>query len=117
MTTWLLLGAAILTEVTASLALKAALEHPALYIVVATGYLASFALLALVLRRGMGLGVAYGIWAALGVATTAVVSSLIFDEPLNALMGLGIGLIIAGVLTVELGSHAAQKNAHTKESM
>ena len=63
------------------------------------------------------LGVAYGIWGALGVATTAVMSSLIFDETLTALMGVGIVLIIAGVLTVELGSQAAHKNAHTKESI
>ena len=65
----------------------------------------------------MALGVAYGIWGALGVALTAVMSALIFDEALTALMGLGIALIIAGVLTVELGSQAAHKNAHTKESI
>jgi small multidrug resistance pump len=37
-------------------------------------------------------------------------SSLIFDETLTALMGVGIVLIIAGVLTVELGSQHAVKN-------
>ena len=77
---------------------------------VAAGYIASFILLALVLRQGMALGVAYGIWGALGVATTAVMSSLIFGETLTALMGVGIVLIIAGVLTVELGSQHAVKN-------
>lgn len=117
MTRWLLLAAAILCEVTATLSLKGALDHPALYVVVGVGYLASFTLLALVLRQGMALGVAYGIWAALGVATTAVMSSLIFDEALTALMGLGIVLIIAGVLTVELGSQQAHKNARTKQAI
>ncbi|WP_224280261.1 DMT family transporter [Nocardioides lacusdianchii] len=117
MTKWLLLAAAILSEVTGSLSLKGALDRPALYAVVAIGYIASFAFLALVLRRGMALGVAYGIWGALGVATTAVMSSLIFDETLTALMGLGIALIIVGVLTVELGSQAAHKNAPAKESI
>lgn len=117
MTKWLLLVAAICSEVTGSLSLKGALNHPALYAVVAVGYLASFTLLALVLKQGMALGVAYGIWGALGVALTAVMSALIFDEALTALMGLGIALIIAGVLTVELGSQAAHKNAHTKESI
>lgn len=115
MTRWLLLTAAILCEVTATLSLKGALDHPALYVVVAAGYLASFTLLALVLRKGMALGVAYGIWAALGVATTAVMASLIFDEALTALMGLGIGLIVAGVLTVELGSQQAHGHTHTRE--
>ena len=115
MTKWLLLAAAILSEVTGSLSLKGALDRPALYIVVVLGYLASFVLLAMVLRRGMALGVAYGIWGALGVVATAVMSSLIFDETLTAVMGVGITLIIAGVLTVELGSQAAHRNAHAKE--
>ena len=44
-------------------------------------------------------------------------SALIFDETLTVLMGLGIAIIIAGVLTVELGSQAAHKNPHTKESI
>ena len=35
---------------------------------VAIGYLAAFAFLSLTLSAGMGLGVAYGIWAASGVA-------------------------------------------------
>lgn len=115
MTRWLLLAAAILCEVTATLSLKGALNHAALYVVVAVGYLASFTLLALVLRHGMALGVAYGVWAALGVATTAVMSSLIFDETLTVLMGLGIVFIIAGVLTVELGSQQAHKSIHNHE--
>lgn len=89
---------------------EGALDRPGLYVLVAAGYIASFILLALVLRQGMALGVAYGIWGALGVATTAVMSSLIFDETLTALMGVGIVLIIAGVLTVELGSQHAVKN-------
>jgi small multidrug resistance pump len=115
MTKWLLLAGAILSEVTGSLSLKGALDRPALYIVVVLGYLASFVLLAMVLRRGMALGVAYGIWGALGVVATAVMSSLIFDETLTAVMGVGITLIIAGVLTVELGSQAAHRNAHPED--
>lgn len=39
---WLLLTAAILAEVAGSLSLKGALEHPALYVVVAAGYLGAF---------------------------------------------------------------------------
>ena len=108
-TAWALLGTAIVSEVTASLSLKGALDRPALYGVVAVGYLASFTLLALVLRRGMPLGVAYGVWGALGVALTAVASSLVFDEALTGLMGLGIALIIVGVLTVELSSQRAAR--------
>lgn len=108
---WLLLIPAILVEVMASLALKGALEHPALYVVVVIGYLSGFILLAKILRTGMALGVAYGIWGATGVALTAVGSLLIFGEPITALMGIGIIVIIAGVLCVELGAQAAHKKA------
>lgn len=108
MTAWLLLAGAIVCEVTASLSLKGALDHPGLYVVVVVGYVASFTCLAGVLRHGMALGVAYGIWGALGVAATAVLSAAIFDEALTPLMGVGIALIIAGVLTVEIGSQRAR---------
>ncbi|WP_338750638.1 DMT family transporter [Janibacter alittae] len=108
MTKWFLLVGAIVCEVTASLSLKAALEEPLFYLVVAAGFGTAFALLAAVLRRGMGIGVAYGIWSATGVVLTTVLSSVIYGETVTGLMGLGIALIIAGVLLVELGSHDAE---------
>ncbi|HET7072154.1 MAG TPA: SMR family transporter [Nocardioides sp.] len=104
MTPWLLLAGAIVCEVTATLSLKRALDHPALYAVVAAGYVAAFILLTLTLKQGMGIGVAYGIWAACGVALTAAASKAFFSEPLTGVMMAGIALIIAGVLLVELGA-------------
>ncbi|WP_425546269.1 DMT family transporter [Agrococcus versicolor] len=106
---WLLLGGAIGLEVSASLALKAALDAPALHVLVVAGYVGSFACLGGTLRAGMPLGVAYGIWGATGVALTAVLSTALFAEPLTPLMGIGIVLIIGGVLLVELGSQAAHR--------
>lgn len=105
---WVFLGVAIVLEVAGSLSLKAALDQPAFYGVVLLGYLGAFTFLALTLRTGMGLGVAYGIWGAAGVALTAALSALIFDEPLTPLMGAGIVVIIAGVLCVELGAQRAR---------
>ncbi len=104
---WLLLITAILTEVSATLSLRAALDHPAWYIVVVGGYLAAFTALSFVLREGMGLGVAYGIWGATGVVLTAVFATALFGDPLTATMGVGVALVIGGVLCVELGSQAA----------
>lgn len=109
MTKWLFLAAAILAEVTASLSLKAALDTPALYAVVIAGYVGAFLCLFQSLRRGMALGVGYGIWAACGVALTAVMSLVIFDESLTLTMGIGIAVVMAGVLLVELGSQEPQK--------
>lgn len=108
---WLLLAGAVATEVTGALSLRAAVDHPAWYAVVAVGYVTAFSLLAAVLRHGMPLGVAYGIWGATGVALTAVLSSAIFGEPFTPVMTLGIALIIGGVLLVEVGSQRARVEA------
>ena len=109
MNRWVFLGGAIVSEVTATLSLKAALGAPAFYVPVVAGYLAAFLLLAATLRAGMPLGAAYGIWGAAGVALTAVLSWVLFGEPLTPLMSLGIVVIIAGVLLVELGAQAAAR--------
>ena len=42
-------------------------------------------------------------------ALTAVLAALLFGQPLTGVMILGLALIIGGVLTVELGSQAAQR--------
>ncbi|WP_053351520.1 DMT family transporter [Leucobacter musarum] len=105
---WVTLVIAILSEVSASLSLRAATtgERPKRrwYIVVVAGYLTAFVMLSLTLQLGMALGVAYGIWAAVGVALTAVLSKFIYKEPLTWVMGAGIVLIGVGVLLVELGA-------------
>lgn len=113
---WVFLATAIVLEVTGSLSLKAALEAPGLYAVVAVGYLGSFTALYYALRNGMGLGVGYGIWGACGVALTAIFSALLFEEPVSLLMGIGIALIIGGVMLVELGSAAALKSREATAS-
>jgi len=101
---WVLLGAAIVVEVAATLSLRASQDHSAWLIVVATGYSAAFVLLTMVLRAGLSIGVAYGIWGALGTAGTAALAAAIFGDPFTRPVVAGIGLIIAGVLLVELGS-------------
>ncbi|CAQ01814.1 MAG: QacE family quaternary ammonium compound efflux SMR transporter [Clavibacter sp.] len=106
---WSLLAVAVLAEVAGSLSLKGALDQPALYVLVAVGYVSAFVLLGAVLRTGMALGVAYGVWGAGGVASTAVGSSVVFREPLTPLMVAGIAVIMSGVLCIELGAHAARR--------
>ncbi|PKZ63318.1 QacE family quaternary ammonium compound efflux SMR transporter [Gordonia terrae] len=101
--TWLMLIAAIASEVAATLSLKGSETEPALHAVVALGYTIAFALLAGVLKRGMGIGVAYGIWSASGVALTAILATWIFDEPFGIVMGIGIVCIMVGVVLVETG--------------
>ncbi|AWB90956.1 DMT family transporter [Aeromicrobium chenweiae] len=102
---WFLLGLAITVEVVATLSLKVATGgRPRWYAGVAAGYVTALVLLSLALDAGLGLGVAYGIWTATGVAATAILSRVLFKEPLTLLMTAGIGLIVAGVLLIELGA-------------
>ena len=101
---WVLLSIAILCEVTATISLKLATDgRKRWYVVVGIGYVVAFSLLAGALALGLPIGVAYGVWAATGVALTAVLGRLLFKDPLTWLMGAGIACIIAGVFLIELG--------------
>jgi len=106
---WALLAAAIGTELAATLALRGFQDDGRWLAVVIPGYIASFIFIARSLRAGMPIGVAYGIWGACGTALTAVLAAVIFGDPFTWVIVLGIGLIIAGVLLVDLGSTRAQK--------
>ncbi|GAA4431234.1 SMR family transporter [Georgenia halophila] len=100
---WLL--AAIACEISATLSLRASdgFRRRRWLVPVVAGYLASIVLLALSLRAGMMVGVAYGIWAATGIAAVALLARVIWDDPLTRRMVAGIVLIAVGVLLVELG--------------
>lgn len=101
---WLTLAAAILVEVAATLSLRASdgFRNKKWLIPVILGYIVAFALIYVTFSLGMPVGVAYGVWSAAGVALVAVVARVLFDDPLTLVMVAGIGLIIAGVLTIEL---------------
>jgi small multidrug resistance pump len=101
---WLALAGAILVEVIATLSLRASdgFRKRGWMIPVVLGYLASFYLLWVSLSLGMPVGVAYGVWTACGVALVAIIARFLFSEPLTWLMGAGIVLIVAGVLTIEM---------------
>ncbi len=102
---WLFLAGAIATEVTATMSLQASVKGSRLwYVPVIIGYVASFVMLSFTLDAGIPLGVAYGIWTAIGVAITAVLGKFLFRQPFTWLMALGIALIIGGVLLIETGS-------------
>lgn len=106
--TWLLLVGAILTEVAATLSLRASegLRKKRWIAPVTVFYVTAFALLTVALAEGMPVGIAYGIWAASGVALTAIGARVFFKERLTWRMAAGIVLIAIGVLIIELGSQA-----------
>lgn len=101
---WILLTGAIASEVVATSALKLSngLTRPAPSVVVAVGYLLSFVLLAQALKLQLQVSVAYAIWSGGGTAAITIIGMLLLNEPLTAGKALGIALVIAGVVALNL---------------
>ncbi|PZX39367.1 small multidrug resistance pump [Roseinatronobacter thiooxidans] len=102
---WLYLGVAILFETIGTTALKASDGFTRLgpSILVVLSYVLSFWLLALVLRI-IPVGVAYAIWAGLGVCLIAGIGWVVFGQRLDAPALLGLFLIISGIVVINLFS-------------
>lgn len=102
---WILLGAAIVSEVTATISLRLSEGFSKLLptIVVVIGYVTSFVLLARVLQHGVPIGVVYAIWSAIGVALVAIIGAVFLGDTLTAVQIGGVALVIAGVATIEMG--------------
>ncbi|MFI5782339.1 DMT family transporter [Nocardia sp. NPDC051570] len=102
---FLLLLLAIVSEVSATVSLKLSEGFSKLVpsIIVVIGYVAAFVLLSQALKRGMTIGVAYGVWSAIGVAAVAAIGALFLNETLTAVQMGGIALVILGVLALQLG--------------
>ena len=104
---YLYLAAAIISEVVATSFLKYASGPRNIwwaYVIVAVGYVLSFVLLSLTLRAGVPLGIAYAIWAGVGVVAVAIISALVFHESLTWQQIVGMVLVIGGVGLLELGA-------------
>lgn len=103
---YVFLAGAIAAEIVATLSLRASegFSRIGLAVVVVVGYVASFALLSQALTRDVPLGIAYGIWSAVGVAAVAVLSIPLFGESLTLTQVGGLVLIIAGVVALEVGA-------------
>ena len=103
---WFYLAAAIASEIAATLSLKQAGNGsiPAIAVSVA-GYVASLGLLMLVLKR-MDVSLAYAVWAGVGTAVVAAIGMTALGEPTNALKVASIGLVILGVVGLNIsGAH------------
>lgn len=103
---YLFLSAAIVFEVVATSFLRFTAGERATwwaYPIVVCGYVLAFVALALALGRGIPLGIAYAVWAGVGVVLVALVSRFAFAETLTGAQLVGIGLVVAGVVLLELG--------------
>ncbi|HCH50710.1 MAG TPA: multidrug DMT transporter [Proteus sp.] len=99
---------AIISEVIATTMLKASDGFSRLYpsIVVVIGYCFSFWALSQVVRV-MPLGIAYAIWSGLGIVLVSVAAIFLYQQKLDLPAIVGMALIIAGVLVINLLSKSA----------
>ncbi|MBF4992315.1 multidrug efflux SMR transporter [Methylophilus sp. QUAN] len=104
---WLFLFAAILSEVTATSSLKASAGFTKVIpsVIVVVGYGLSFYFLSLVLKA-IPIGIAYAVWAGLGIVLLALVGWIFFGQALDTPALIGIALILAGVIIMNVFSKA-----------
>lgn len=107
---WLFLAIAIGCEILATSALKASsgFTQPLPTTVVLIGYGSAFYAFSLALRT-IPMGVAYAIWSGIGIVVISLVGLFVYRQRLDAAAMVGICLIIAGTLVINLfsrGTHS-----------
>ncbi|QEM80404.2 DMT family transporter [Halomonas binhaiensis] len=108
MMSYLYLALAIVAEVIATSALKASEGFSRFWpsVLVVAGYLSAFYLLALVLRS-VPVGIAYALWAGLGIVLVALVGIVVYGEKPDFPAVLGMAMIVGGVAIIQLFSSVA----------
>ncbi len=103
-----LLIAAIVAEVTATTALAKSESFSKILpsLVVVAGYGAAFYCLSIVVRV-MPTGIVYAIWSGLGIVLITLVAWVWLKQPLDWPAVLGLALITAGVMVINLFSKTA----------
>ena len=104
----LFLALAIVAEVIATSALKASEEFTQLVpsAIVIVGYGVAFYCLSVCLRT-IPVGIAYAIWSGLGVVLITSLAWVIYGQKLDLPALLGLALIVAGVVTIQVFSSAS----------
>ncbi len=104
---WIFLSIAIVSEVIGTSALKATGEFTRLWpsVIVVIGYVSAFYFLTLTLRT-IPIGIAYAIWSGVGVALITLVGWLFYKQTLDVPAFVGITLIVAGVVVLNVFSRA-----------
>lgn len=104
----MMLGLAIVAEVIGTTALKASegFTRLAPSLIVVVGYAVAFYCLSLVLKS-IPVGVTYAIWSGLGIVLITVVAFLVYGQRIDLAGLIGMGLIIAGVVVLNVFSKTA----------
>lgn len=102
---WLVIAASVLAEVAGTMALRHSNGFTRLIPSVITGlcYTAAIWLMAVSVRN-LEVGLAYAVWAGSGTALTALLGVFLFGESASLLRLSGLGLIISGVVLLNLSA-------------
>lgn len=108
MIAYLYLGIAIVAEVIATTALRAAEGFTQLWpsAISVAGYVVAFYFLSLTLKT-MPVGIAYAIWSGVGIVLISLAGWLIYKQLLDLPAILGMALIMGGVIVINLFSKTA----------
>ncbi|GAE50195.1 hypothetical protein XPR_0677 [Xanthomonas arboricola pv. pruni MAFF 301420] len=108
MKNWIFLAIAICAEVTATAALKSSEGFTRMWpsLLTVLGYGISFYFLALTLRV-IPVGIAYAMWSGAGIVLISLVAWAMHGQRLDATALLGMGLIVAGAVVINVFSKVA----------
>lgn len=103
--TYLFLAAAIVAEVIATTALARTENFTRLWpsVITVVGYAAAFWFLSYPIRV-LPTGIVYAVWSGAGIILITLVAWLVYDQKLDLPALVGLALIIAGVLVINLFS-------------
>ena len=102
---WVYLLLAIVSEVVATSALKSSESFSSLWpsVLTVVGNGLAFYLLSLTLRE-MPVGIAYAIWSGVGIVLVSLAAVVLFGQKLDLPALIGMGLIVAGVIVINVCS-------------
>ena len=104
---YLYLAIAVAFETIGTSAMQASQQFTRLWpsVLVVVGYAISFYFMALTLRF-MPVGIVYALWSGLGIILIALIGYAVFGQKLDLPAIAGLGLIIAGIVVIQLFSNA-----------
>lgn len=105
MNPWILLAFAIMIEVTGTNCIKASegFTKPLPTLVAIIAFVCALYLLSIIAKT-LPIGIVYAVWSGVGIILTAIVGYFVFGQKLDLAGFIGIGLILAGVLVINLYS-------------
>jgi multidrug transporter EmrE-like cation transporter len=108
MNKWIILGIAIVAETIATSAMKSSEGFTKLIpsVVVVIGYGVAFYFLSMTMKV-IPVGIAYAIWSGVGIVLISLAGWILFGQKLDAPAAIGMALIVAGVIVMNVFSKSA----------